>query len=846
MFTAASLRSGSQIATKKALVVIDCQNEFLSPIGKLYVSNTAGFVGKLPHVISKFRAKGQEVVVAQTNFLEARSSFSKAIGLQCVVVKETLPSKELATGYTPGNVDIEVDDEAEEEDGTEELNTDNPELFLSTRIKDDARCCVPGTPGSEMPVWIEASIDRGRDVVCTKSHYSAFEGSSLIFNLRMKMVTEVYLCGALSNVSVYATALDAVRHGMSVKLIDDCLGYRDGNCHIEAMRRMTNMMGAEVTSYQSVLDMIDRMTACSATPVAARSDPELSAASTSQERTGMPDMDDWISRLDNAHSSFRTQINEVERLLRDVPRLSASPVPAKESPSILETRQDAVVRDKTAEESVITDHNTQIDSNRKESPPRKRSLQDSSWAEQKPAKSPYLESRRWSAAAASSLRPIVSTLRIRSERPSKESSSLLRSDSAAGATISVSEDLAAPSHQEDDVQSNITRPQPDGIPNHSSVGYLEPEFDTEGIDEESTADQDMANIFAKASAFAGRSRLPKQKKSTEPQPLGPNDIIGSGDSRIFHNFIKPDIADADDLFTQLKDEVKWQKMYHRTGEVPRLVAVQGTINDDGSIPIYRHPADESPPLLPFSPAVELIKLETERALQHPLNHVLIQLYRTGEDNISEHSDKTLDIVAGSYIVNYSAGSQRIMTLRTKKAPKSKPYLAIEKSLPAQLDTVKLDVPHTVPIQPVTQAAEEARITQKIPLPHNSLFLLGLATNQHWLHSIRADKRPLFQKTKEELAFGGERISLTFRYIGTYIDPVENRIWGQGATGKTKESAKLVVTGEEAEREGEEMIRAFGKENHGSDGWSWEQDYGKGFDVINFVVKGEEELLSSQI
>lgn len=33
-----------------------------------------------------------------------------------------------------------------------------------------------------------------------------------------------------------------------------------------------------------------------------------------------------------------------------------------------------------------------------------------------------------------------------------------------------------------------------------------------------------------------------------------------------------------------------------------------------------------------------------------LNHVLIQKYRNGEDYISEHSDKTVDIVRGTSIV----------------------------------------------------------------------------------------------------------------------------------------------------------------------------------------------------
>ena len=125
---------------------------------------------------------------------------------------------------------------------------------------------------------------------------------------------------------------------------------------------------------------------------------------------------------------------------------------------------------------------------------------------------------------------------------------------------------------------------------------------------------------------------------------------------------------------------------------------------------------------------------------------------------------------------------------------------------------------------------------RIPLPHNSLFILGPRTNQYWLHSIRPDKRRIQEKSAEELDFGGERISLTFRYIGTFINPLDGTIWGQGATEKEKQAAKKILSGPEAEQAGEAMIKAFGLENHLSDDFDWGAVYGKGFDVVNFVTK----------
>ena len=234
--------------------------------------------------------------------------------------------------------------------------------------------------------------------------------------------------------------------------------------------------------------------------------------------------------------------------------------------------------------------------------------------------------------------------------------------------------------------------------------------------------------------------------------------------------------------------------------MPRLVAVQGEVAPDGSFPIYRHPADEPPPLLPFSPTVEAIRGYVETTLNHPVNHVLIQHYRNGADYISEHSDKTVDVVQGSNIVNVSLGAERAMTLRTKRD--------------------------------AADAADEGRISERVALPHNSMLVMGLETNKKWLHSIRSDKRPDKAKTVGELFENGERISLTFRRIGTFLTADQRHIYGQGAKGKTKEDARPVVNGgAEAER----LILAFGLENQRSD-FDWQVGYGNGFDVLHFAEK----------
>lgn len=298
----------------------------------------------------------------------------------------------------------------------------------------------------------------------------------------------------------------------------------------------------------------------------------------------------------------------------------------------------------------------------------------------------------------------------------------------------------------------------------------------------------------------------KLEKYKSPHPvLGPTDNIGEGDSRIVYDVFR----DCDEnAFAELKNDVLWQKMLHVSGEVPRLVCVQGEIAEDGSIPVYRHPSDQSPPLLHFSPKVKEIKDMVETIVGHSMNHVLIQLYRDGKDRIESHSDKTLDIVRGSSIVNVSFGAQRTMRLTTKTADAKKAATTKEEK---------------------ALAATKDKKTQLVPMPHGSVFVMGLKTNEAWLHGINPDKRREVERSEEETAFGGQRISFTFRNIATFLSSDERVMWGQGARGKDRNHAEAVVNGDETSNR--EMISAFGQENQSSK-FDWEGVYGRGFDVLH--------------
>lgn len=273
-------------------------------------------------------------------------------------------------------------------------------------------------------------------------------------------------------------------------------------------------------------------------------------------------------------------------------------------------------------------------------------------------------------------------------------------------------------------------------------------------------------------------------------------VYGSNDSFLILNIFSKDIAD--DLFYNLHKEIQWKSMRQRGKRVPREISIQGTItieNDDEYEPLYRHPADEQPELISWTPTALEIKQRIEQVLQQTINHGLIQYYKNGRDNIGEHSDKTLDILFGSNIVNFSLGAARTMILRHKK---------------------------------------DYTRRQDFKMPHNSLFVLGWNTNREWYHSIRPDRRPASEKSPDELAFFGERISLTLRTVATFVNRNTGLIYGQGGRYKTRQQAEENQS-EHYENDDMAMVHAFSAENHQSSEFDWNFHYGQGFNAVNFKI-----------
>ena len=762
------------LATRKALILTGFQHDFLSPDGKLPVNNLdSGFLKRTKKLINEFRSHG-DVIWIRTE-IDASRHPSDVDEDACNVITSL-------DEHDQSNSDDDSEDDASDSDtaqpsrkrkpgkdtsspvatqgaskrtqrksSLDEASTDHSvpvdeEHFL-TQTADREACFIKGTLGAEYASEVKSSV-QPTDLQVTKAYYSAFSSTSLLSTLRMKLITELYVCGAMTNLNVYATSMDAARYGIKITLVEDCLGYRLKERHDLAIKRLVDIMDARVTTSDQVIA-------------------EMGAgASSSRARVTEPT---------NTHNTLGANIDAAADMLEvassddedDEDLLSVRASPSK-SHGPLEIKDSRPQDEHLHVVDTGSDSHSQLQRN---------------------------------ASAESSTGTVTRqrTSKDNIERPGQVEAVELEITRPLN-RLAISQEAIRPTATAQSMTNMTNRNSPDQAANAASDS-------TKSFPPSTTSlKKQQANIRNALSKIQRRNRKAQADSMIERQtnqPLfGVNKEEESQRSSIQYDLLPPDRVDG--LFHKLKEEVKWQKMHHQTGEVPRLVCCQGTIDSEGDMPVYRHPSDETIPLLPWTKTVDEIRQAAEAIAGHELNHALIQLYRAGTDYISEHSDKTLDIRPDSFIVNASFGAERVMRLRTKRSR------------------------NTPSTEPSTQDPQ-SRTTHRVRLPHNSALLMSLETNAQYLHSINADKRLASELTPAEKAYEGQRISLTFRHIGTYLDAKSEHIWGQGAMAKEREDARKVINGDA--KAVDELVKGFGAENAASE-VAWAEFYGGGSDVLH--------------
>jgi nicotinamidase-related amidase/glutathione S-transferase/alkylated DNA repair dioxygenase AlkB len=836
-----------KVQTRQALMVLGLQNEFIASTGHLPVDTTSGFLDRIHSLIPKFRELNGNIIWVQALYeadrLTSTSNTREGEG-DALVIAGLVDGEE--TGSQAGD-DESIKDEStsvpqpqsrSERHKQRVLNLfksrssrrkalpleeakviieEDEELFLLKRVRKGA-ACMPDSEGASFTTEIKDLIETPRDALIKTTNYSAFLGTNLLLTLRARLITEIYVCGCLSNVNVLATVIDGARHGIKINVIQDALGYRRQARHELALKRMEDFFDAHMVTTTDVLAK-EHFTVVE--PV--KEDVKPDAKDPEKARNELEALVGNLS-LNEKSSATATPSHNKSSTTANVQIASSKTAgpKAREGSSVQDADSDEEFFASALRRPRRTNGAEQMPSNTGEpnlvqSKPRMRKKKKKKRPTEEPSAELSISNGDLEKVPSNgAAEPAAATSETAEQQQpaalngEAKSEAVETNDDAAHVSTIANVSEGSELNKDGSADSPSTKaPQLESTTDSAhtlSTSLAQADSSTALLPENSAKSETLStsdsqtNIMAKSSKLKSLANLPV---------LGPGDRIAEGDSRIIHDIIPSDYHPPSDpskplaqtIFQQLYAEVRWQKMMHQQGEVPRLVCCQGEFGDDGSKPVYRHPADQTLPLLHFSPKVQYIRRQAETLVGHRLNHVLIQLYRSGNDHISEHSDKTLDIAEGSSIVNVSFGAQRTMRLRTKRESRSKG----------------------------PNNEESQRSTQRVAMPHNSMLVLGLRSNERWLHGIMPDKRLPAERNVLETAYGGNRISLTFRHIATFLDAKETVIWGQGATSKDARGAADVVNGDATEAE--RIIRAFGAENHGV-GFDWDDWYGDGFDVLH--------------
>jgi len=254
-------QQGTTLQTRKGLILLGLQNDFLSLEGKLPVGTKSGFLDCVKQLVPSFREFG-DIIWVRSEF-EANGKPHDGNDSGDTVIAGASATADDGKSIKEGSKRCANDDTSAcvKRIKATDVEEDDPELFL-TRTSTREPCCLRGTWGAQHPPDVNALIDKTKDMQVVKNHYSAFGSGRLLSTLRSRLITELYVCGCNTNLSVFATAMDAARHGIQITLIEDCLGFRKKDRHDEAIRQLVEIFAADVLTSAKVIDVLKKPPEC--------------------------------------------------------------------------------------------------------------------------------------------------------------------------------------------------------------------------------------------------------------------------------------------------------------------------------------------------------------------------------------------------------------------------------------------------------------------------------------------------------------------------------------------------------------------------------------------------------
>lgn len=227
------------LSTRRALIVVDPQNDFLAEDGALPINIPRNLPERIANLATAFRKSGGDIIWVCSRFEKSRSVLDEQILTSDRAGQ--LRSADAARGRRRQASPQLADQPCE-----------CPEAFLTQESPKLPKCVRPGSSGIDMHPIIQEAVGQ-RDCSVVKSYYSAFKSEQLLKLLRMRLVTELFICGSTTNISIMATAIDAASHGYNISIVEDCCGYHNIMRHRTAIKQISNTTGCDVLSADEVL-----------------------------------------------------------------------------------------------------------------------------------------------------------------------------------------------------------------------------------------------------------------------------------------------------------------------------------------------------------------------------------------------------------------------------------------------------------------------------------------------------------------------------------------------------------------------------------------------------------------
>lgn len=151
-----------------------------------------------------------------------------------------------------------------------------------------------------------------------------------------------------------------------------------------------------------------------------------------------------------------------------------------------------------------------------------------------------------------------------------------------------------------------------------------------------------------------------------------------------------------DLFYYLQKNLRWQQpdvtVYGKTGPIPRLQCFMSDLNIEYGYSSSKQIVE------PWDELLLNMRKRLEAHLNQPLNSLLVNYYRDGNDTMGWHSDDEIELGDKPTIVCISLGADRVLKLKHKASNKVTDLKLQSGSCLIMNDHSQRDYQHAIPKQ----------------------------------------------------------------------------------------------------------------------------------------------------